>query len=1219
MRIPLLPVRVGCLSAVVLGTVPIVSPSRAALPVYEGFDYPAGAGIAGQDGGVGWTAAWAAGSANGLATNVAGSLAYTDAHGRALPTAGGSLVVGNPAGAALLTATPNRTLPVNLSGGTGTTAGPGETTWISFLYRRRDLAPAPYLRQANLGLFEGGGERVAVGGPNTSETVANVLSVWGSGGAHGAAAPFQALDYPITAGATYWILLKVVADASPAPDTAYVWFNWPDLLAEPDPGTAVIVQDEINLSSVDTLRFQAGNLNANGSNAVFQADELRVGATFADVAPSVAGSGAPSINAHPADRTVTAGETAVFMVSAGGEPPLHFQWVYAPHAALPGQTNALLEIPAAQVADAGGYFVIVSNPVGAVTSAVATLTVLPPQPPAIATQPQSQVVLVGAPVVFTVEAAGQAPLAYQWRRDGVALPARQTNAALSIAAAQLADAGGYSVVVANALGAVTSAVATLTVIDPGPPGLPAFPGADGAARTATGGRGGVVYHVTKLDRNLNHGEPGTLRYGLTDANFPAGMPRTIVFNVAGVFWLGRLGAESGHDNGWDASSRYNLPDNVTLAGQSAPGPVVIMGGVVKAGGSNVILRNLTFAPGYGMRGFREPPADPVPGTFPDAYVYDAVDVSGQHILIDHCTAVYATDEAISCNEDASDLTIQYCNISQGQNYPQADAEASGVRYTGHALGSLLQAGSGACVSVLHNLYAHQKGRLPRVGTEAGKLTLLGVGANNDFRNNLFYNWFNTAGTGASGQPSQNNFLHNFYLAGPGGEDPIGGTNSNLVLRAGGVNLFNGDDPALTRVYRSGNLKDTNKDGDPHDAVSANADFVSIAAQPAAYEIGIGVTLPAAAALTNVLRHAGARWWVRGYDFTVGNADAIGAGDVAAAVDERLIHEAATGAGGIRAWADDPFDDDPAEGTEWRALLALRADPATSAAPFNHPPGWDGDGDGMPDAWELAHGLDPELPTPNGDFDADGYTDLEEYLNEVAAWPGPGTIVFTGEAGPRYAEIFNWRVTGVPVNISGLGTEPTASLWQPSRYDNVLISHRTAVVDAPGQHAGALELADAAVLDIRHGWLAVETDLGIGNDCTLAVQSGGRLATGHLANYGTLRLTGSATLQVTGTFTNHAVIDIITWAGELPPGLVNHGTLLEPGSIRIGDSAVNDAGVAVTLHGYPGHAYQLQYADSAATADWLDTGPAVPGADAPLVLTHPAGTAPPQRYHRVAVH
>ena len=62
----------------------------------------------------------------------------------------------------------------------------------------------------------------------------------------------------------------------------------------------------------------------------------------------------------------------------------------------------------------------------------------------------------------------------------------------------------------------------------------------------------------------------------------------------------------------------------------------------------------------------------------------------------------------------------------------------------------------------------------------------GTGAYNDFRNNVFYNWLGTAGTGAKGQKSFNNFINNFYLAGPGGDDPIGNHDSSpLSVRGPG--------------------------------------------------------------------------------------------------------------------------------------------------------------------------------------------------------------------------------------------------------------------------------------------------------------------------------------------------------------------------------------------------------------------------------------------------
>jgi hypothetical protein len=736
--------------------------------------------------------------------------------------------------------------------------------------------------------------------------------------------------------------------------------------------------------------------------------------------------------------------------------------------------------------------------------------------------------------------------------------------------------------------------------------LPAFPGADGAAANVTGGRGGIVYHVTKLDKNYSDTVNGTLRYGLNDANFAAGTKRTIVFDVGGTFWLGRYGAERGHYNGWDTQDRLDIGSNVTIAGQTAPGLVYIMGGVIKASKTNVIVRNVLVAPGYGMRSFEKPddvpPTLPKAGDFPDAYVYDAFDISGQNVMIDHCTTVYATDETISCNELANNFTFQYCNVSQGQNYPQLDAESTSTNYTGHALGSLLQAGSNAKISVLNNLYAHQKGRLPRVGTETAKLTVSGVGAVNDFRNNVFYNWLSTAGTGANSQPSTNNFINNFYLAGPGGDNPVGGTNYAIGNAAGGTGLFSGDSTSTTRAYVNGNIKDTDKNGNPNNTSSADASFSSIVAMSAAANVNQGMTLKATNAFRNVLRYVGYRWWERDYDFTLGNTDAINT------LDERIIYETYTGTGKIIAWADDPFNSDPNEGVEWRNMLAFRANTNTAAAPFNRPAGWDTDSDGMPDNWEIEHGLNPSVANNNDDFDNDGYTDLEEYLNDVAAWPSPGAIYFTGATNSRYALIYNWQVTGEPVNIAGLGTVTTSSRWQPSRYDTAVISNATVVVDAVGQNTGILRLTNNGTLNITAGWLKAGA-LAIGSGCTLAVQPAGAL-----------RLTGSGSITLSGggTFTNAGTLDIMTWSGTLPAGFVNTGTVLDRSLIRVQSVVPSGADVQVNIQGYRCHNYQLQYSDDLSGGTWTNVGSPVAGADAFLALTHSGGAAAQQRFYRVAV-
>jgi hypothetical protein len=279
---------------------------------------------------------------------------------------------------------------------------------------------------------------------------------------------------------------------------------------------------------------------------------------------------------------------------------------------------------------------------------------------------------------------------------------------------------------------------------------------------------------------------------------------------------------------------------------------------------------------------------------------------------------------------------------------------------------------------------------------------------------------------------------------------------------------------------------------------------------------------------------GANWWTRDYDFVLGNTEAIDT------VDERLIHETYTGTGKIMAWADNPFNDypepppgydpyDPDEGAEWRHLLSFRADPATGAAPFQHDDDWDVDGDGMPWAWELAHGLDPNIADHNGDFDNDGYPNLEEYINELAEWPAPGPIVFNGATNNRYAQITNWDVHPDPTMVGN---------WQPSKYDVALVNSGTVVVDAVGQHAGMLVVAagdgDVAQVDVTDGWLLVNDAVVIGGAPTAAGTlnlSGGMVSTPLLAkgDAGEFHFTGG---------TLHAEVvdfDLVNDGGTIAPG------------------------------------------------------------------------------------
>jgi hypothetical protein len=174
---------------------------------------------------------------------------------------------------------------------------------------------------------------------------------------------------------------------------------------------------------------------------------------------------APSIIAQPQNQTVKQGATATFAVSAVGTSPLSYQWRFN-SVDLAGATGSSYTRAAAQPADAGTYTVVVTNMAGRVTSAAAMLVVN--VPPDIAVPPQSQAVVVGETAVFSVTATGTAPLYYQWRKNGGAI-AGATAASYTLASAQLADAGNYSVVITNMAGTVTSADAVLMVSAEGYP------------------------------------------------------------------------------------------------------------------------------------------------------------------------------------------------------------------------------------------------------------------------------------------------------------------------------------------------------------------------------------------------------------------------------------------------------------------------------------------------------------------------------------------------------------------------------------------------------------------------------------------------------------------------------------------------------------------------------------------------------------------------------
>jgi alpha-galactosidase len=158
----------------------------------------------------------------------------------------------------------------------------------------------------------------------------------------------------------YWTLLDPNRTNASVLGTAQLTF---DLPVAPCPftignsGRSTIAINNNFLGLVDEVRIS--NL-ARGSNAMmFSAS-------------------APFITAQPTDAAVGAGQGADLGVLAGGL-PVFYQWrLYGTN--LPGATQSAYSIAAAQLADAGPYDVVITNDYGAVTSVVATLTVVASSP-----------------------------------------------------------------------------------------------------------------------------------------------------------------------------------------------------------------------------------------------------------------------------------------------------------------------------------------------------------------------------------------------------------------------------------------------------------------------------------------------------------------------------------------------------------------------------------------------------------------------------------------------------------------------------------------------------------------------------------------------------------------------------------------------------------------------------------------------------------------------
>jgi sugar lactone lactonase YvrE len=134
-----------------------------------------------------------------------------------------------------------------------------------------------------------------------------------------------------------------------------------------------------------------------------------------------------------------------------------------------GSFSPTLSLNGLAVANSGNYQVVVTGAAGSVTSSIASLLIL--DPPVITKQPTNQMVAAGTDLTLSVSVSGTEPLSYQWFFNGTPLTnddkfSGVTTSNLTLTALTASEAGLYSVIVTNQIGAMAASNAALSVIYP---------------------------------------------------------------------------------------------------------------------------------------------------------------------------------------------------------------------------------------------------------------------------------------------------------------------------------------------------------------------------------------------------------------------------------------------------------------------------------------------------------------------------------------------------------------------------------------------------------------------------------------------------------------------------------------------------------------------------------------------------------------------------------
>ncbi len=459
---------------------------------------------------------------------------------------------------------------------------------------------------------------------------------------------------------------------------------------------------------------------------------------------------------------------------------------------------------------------------------------------------------------------------------------------------------------------------------------PAFPGAEGFGRYVTGGRGGNVYHVT----NLNDSGTGSLRWALSQ-----GGKKIIVFDVSGTIHL---------------QSALSIGNDVTIAGQTAPGDGICIADYPCAiKGSNVIVRYMRFR--LGNKNVLLDGADGWDG-------FGGFDQ--ENIIIDHCSVSWSIDECLSLLGNKN-TTLQWCLVAQS------------LVNSGHSKGSHGYGGNwgGSGASFHHNLLVHHTSRTPRLAPRPTTQ----LDERMDMRNNVIYNF---GGNGCyGGEAMKVNIVNNYYKPGPGSPTSYKGKRiAGLGIRTNEyIATYPDYTPALHvwgKYFVDGNVNskysDVTNDNWTYGIYNqiSEADCDGTYTQATKDSIRINAPIPYITTTTHTAELAYQR--VLDYAGASLSRDSF---DELMVSDTRNGTASYTGSGLGSGFINSQDDMKPANASsDWSAWPTLNS----TTAPI------DTDGDGMPDTWEDANGLNKNDATDGAVVASNGYTNVENYINSIVA-------------------------------------------------------------------------------------------------------------------------------------------------------------------------------------------------------------------------------------------